>query len=92
MYIKQKIVKKKKLNISGKKFLDPNIKNKSKTVEDKIQLYTHHGMELPLPTEIEISGQEPVIDLVLFVLEVLLILWIKRNLLAIIFMKNYVQN
>ncbi len=38
-----------------KKFLDPNIKNKSKTVEDKIQLYTHHGMELPLPTEIEIS-------------------------------------
>ncbi len=38
-----------------KKFLDPNIKNKSKTVEDKIQLYTHEGMELPLPTEIEIS-------------------------------------
>ncbi len=38
-----------------KKFLDPNIKNKSKTVEDKIQLYTHQGMELPLPTEIEIS-------------------------------------
>ena len=38
-----------------KKFLDPNIKNKSKTVEDKIQFYTHQGMELPLPTEIEIS-------------------------------------
>ena len=30
-----------------------------------------------LPTEIEISESEPVLDLVLFVLEVLLILWIK---------------
>ena len=38
-----------------KKFLDPNIKNKSRTVEDKIQLYNHKGIELPLPTEIEIS-------------------------------------
>ena len=38
-----------------KKFLDPNIKNKSKTVEDKIQLFEYAGVKLPLPTEIEIS-------------------------------------
>ena len=38
-----------------KKFLDPNIENKSKTVEDKIQLFEHQGVSLPLPTEIEIS-------------------------------------
>ena len=38
-----------------KKFLDPNIKNKSKTVEDKIQLFDYDGIKLPLPTEIEIS-------------------------------------
>ena len=37
------------------KFLDPNIKNKSKTVEEKIQLFEHQGVMLPLPTEIEIS-------------------------------------
>ena len=37
------------------KFLDTNLKNKSKTVEDKIQLYKHRGSLLPLPTEIEIS-------------------------------------
>jgi len=42
------------LNIK-KKFLDPNIKNKSKTVEDKIQLFDYAGVKLPLPTEIEIS-------------------------------------
>ncbi len=38
-----------------KKFLDPNIENKSKTVEDKIQLFDYEGVKLPLPTEIEIS-------------------------------------
>jgi radical SAM protein with 4Fe4S-binding SPASM domain len=38
-----------------KKFLDPNIINKSKTVEDKIQLFEYDGIRLPLPTEIEIS-------------------------------------
>jgi len=38
-----------------KKFLDSNIENKSKTVEDKIQLFEHQGVSLPLPTEIEIS-------------------------------------
>ena len=38
-----------------KKFIDPNIKNKSKTVEDKIQLFRFNGQNLPLPTEIEIS-------------------------------------
>lgn len=37
------------------KFLDTNIKNKSKTVEDRIQLIDHKGILLPLPTEIEIS-------------------------------------
>lgn len=38
-----------------KKFIDPNIANKSKTVEEKIQLYLYNGNSLPLPTEIEIS-------------------------------------
>ena len=37
------------------KFLDPNLKNKSKTVEEKIQLFEFNGKKLPLPTEIEIS-------------------------------------
>ena len=37
------------------KFLDPNIKNKSVTVEKKIQLIKHNGSLYPLPTEIEIS-------------------------------------
>ena len=38
-----------------KKFIDTNIVNKSKTVEEKIQLYKINGKFLPLPTEIEIS-------------------------------------
>ncbi len=38
-----------------KKFIDTNIKNKSKTVEGKLQFYKHAGKLLPLPTEIEIS-------------------------------------
>ena len=38
-----------------KKFLDPNLKNKSKTVEEKIQLFKHNNNFYPLPTEIEIS-------------------------------------
>jgi radical SAM protein with 4Fe4S-binding SPASM domain len=38
-----------------KKFIDPNIKNKSRTVEDNIQLFMFNGQKLPLPTEIEIS-------------------------------------
>ena len=38
-----------------KKFIDTNIKNKSKTVEEKIQLYKYGERMLPLPTEIEIS-------------------------------------
>ena len=37
------------------KFLDPNLKNKSKTVEEKIQLYKYKENFYPLPTEIEIS-------------------------------------
>ena len=36
-------------------FLDPNIKFKQKTVENRIQLYTYKNYSLPLPTEIEIS-------------------------------------
>lgn len=42
-------------NVENKKFLDPNLKNKLKTVEEKIQLYNFKGVFLPLPTEIEIS-------------------------------------
>tara|TARA_B110000971_G_scaffold182031_1_gene189000 strand:- start:716 stop:1597 length:882 start_codon:yes stop_codon:yes gene_type:complete len=38
-----------------KKFIDTNIKNKSKTVEEKIQFFQHKNQMLPLPTEIEIS-------------------------------------
>ena len=41
--------------MTKEKFLDSNIKNKSKTVEDKIQFFEHQGVSLPLPTEIEIS-------------------------------------
>lgn len=36
-------------------FLDPNIKFKQKTVENRIQLYKYKNHLLPLPTEIEIS-------------------------------------
>jgi len=38
-----------------KKFIDTNIKNKSKKVEANIQLYEYNNKVLPLPTEIEIS-------------------------------------
>ena len=41
--------------MTKEKFLDPNIPNKSKTVEEKIQLFEYKNMLLPLPTEIEIS-------------------------------------
>ena len=41
--------------MSKKKFLDPNLKFKSKSVEEKIQLINYNGKMLPLPTEIEIS-------------------------------------
>jgi len=37
------------------KFIDTNIKNKSKTVEEKLQFFNYQGKILPLPTEIEIS-------------------------------------
>ena len=37
------------------KFIDTNLKNKSKTVEERIQLFNYNGKLLPLPTEIEIS-------------------------------------
>ena len=37
------------------KFIDINIKNKSKTVEEKMQFFNFEGEMLPLPTEIEIS-------------------------------------
>mgnify|MGYP001024186876 CR=1 FL=1 len=42
-------------NLKREKFLDPNLKNKSKLVREKIQLYQFKGSMLPLPTEIEIS-------------------------------------
>ena len=38
-----------------KKFFDPNLKNKRKTVEEKLQIFNYKGKFLPLPTEIEIS-------------------------------------
>jgi len=39
----------------NKKFLDTNLKHKSKTVEDTLQLVDFDEKKLPLPTEIEIS-------------------------------------
>ena len=42
-------------NLKKKKFLDPNLKNKIRTVEGKIQLFKFNENMLPLPTEIEIS-------------------------------------
>jgi len=41
--------------MSQKKFIDTNIKNKSFTVEDRIQYFKFDNKFLPLPTEIEIS-------------------------------------
>ncbi len=38
-----------------KKFIDPNIINKSKTIKERIQFFDFNGQFLPLPTEIEIS-------------------------------------
>ena len=38
-----------------KKFIDPNIKNKSLTVEKRLQFVNFNKKSLPLPTEIEIS-------------------------------------
>ena len=38
-----------------KKFLDTNLTNKQKTVENRIQLINYKNQTLPLPTEIEIS-------------------------------------
>ena len=38
-----------------KKFLDTNLKYKSKSVEETLQLVDFDGKKLPLPTEIEIS-------------------------------------
>ena len=51
----------------NKKFIDPNIKNKSKTVEDRLQFIKYENKDLPLPTEIEISGPGLAIENVLFV-------------------------
>ncbi len=41
--------------MNKKKFIDTNLKNKSKTVEDRIQLVKVGESYLPLPTEVEIS-------------------------------------
>ncbi len=38
-----------------KKFIDPNLNNKKKTVENKIKFINYDGGKYPLPTEIEIS-------------------------------------
>ena len=38
-----------------KKFLDPNLDDKSKKVAERIQIINYKGKSLPLPTEIEIS-------------------------------------
>ena len=78
--------------MTKKKFLDPNIENKSKTVEKKIQFFKFEGAMLPLPTEIEISESGTVTDPVHFVLEALQALKIKKNLLAIPYMKSYAEN
>ena len=38
-----------------KKFIDPNLKNKSQTVENRLQFVKYNEKKFPLPTEIEIS-------------------------------------
>ena len=38
-----------------KQFLDPNIKFKKNTIENRIQFYEYKNKKYPLPTEIEIS-------------------------------------
>ena len=74
--------------MTKEKFLDPNIPNKSKTVEEKFN-YFSTIIYLPLPTEIEISSSAHVIESVHFVLEATQTLLIKKNLFLILFMKNY---
>ena len=72
----EKLLKLKKFLIklmTKEKFLDPNIPNKSKTVEEKIQLFEYKNILLPLPTEIEILSQVRVTESVHFVQEVDLI-------------------
>ena len=66
--------------MTKEKFLDPNIPNKSKTVEEKIQLFQHNNILLPLPTEIEISESAHVTENVHFAQEVRLILKTRKNL------------
>ena len=75
-----------------KKFIDTNLKNKSKTVKEKLQLIDFNGNKLPLPTEIEISESEHVIENVHFAHEVLKILLIKKNLLKMNFTKKCALN
>ena len=65
-----------------KKFIDPNLKNKSKTVEDKIQL-------IKVGDNLKLVSQVRVIESVHFVLEATQTLLIKKNLFLILFMKNY---
>ena len=75
------------------KFLDTNIINKSKTVEGKIQLIEHNGVfYFHYQQKSKSVNLERAIELVRFVLVVLLILSIKKNLLAIHSMKNFVLN
>ena len=73
------------------KFLDPNLKNKSKTVEEKIQLFEYNGKKLPLPTELRSVNQEHVTDPALLSksdpnFED------KKNLLQMNYIKNYTIN
>ena len=48
--------------MTKEKFLDPNIPNKSKTVEEKIQLFQHNNILLPLPTKLKSMSQAHVTE------------------------------
>ena len=54
-----------------KKFIDPNIKNKSKTVENRIQFVNYKNKQFPLPTRLRLASQVFVIENVPFAQEVL---------------------
>ena len=54
-------------------FFDPQINVKKKLVNEKFQYLP--GTKIPLPSEVEISESGPAIENVLFVREVIPIIW-----------------
>ena len=80
------------LKKNSTKFLDPNLENKSKTVEDKIQLFMFNGKNLPLPTEIEISESGTCNRSCSFCPRSAKDFIDKKEFISMSFMKNFVLN